>query len=159
MRPVSTRQTILVRAPQKRVFAAAAGIHGRDLAKATAFLPGIEESHGETGPWSTVGQQRLHVLSDGTSVHEELTAFADGEYYAYRITGFEGFFGMLATEGQGVWRFDWRGPEQTEIAWSYDFTPSGAMARVVLALFVKWLWAGYLMAGLKRVKQQAEERS
>jgi hypothetical protein len=159
MRPVSTCQTILVQANLRHAFATAAGIEGKALAQKTLLLPGIERSEGDPPPWARVGETRRHLLTDGTSVHEELTAFARDEYYAYRITDFEGTFGKLVSEALGEWRFDWRGPELTEIAWTYAFTPSGLVQRLIVSMIVKLLWAGYLQAGLKQVKEQAEASS
>lgn len=157
MRPVSTSQSILINAPRQRVFSTAAGMPPSDLIKPSLILPGIETMETPPPPWQGVGDTRHHDLTDGTSVDEEITAFAQDEYYAYRITGFEGPFGKLVSEGVGEWTFDWRGPEATHVTWDYRFTPKSSSVRPFVAAIVAALWPGYLKGALKRVKTHSEE--
>ena len=158
MRPVAITQSIIVHAPRPRVFDLAISITPSEFIKPTLVLPGIQSTEGPSR-WTASGDLRRHVLTDGAAIEEELTAFAKDEYYAYRISGFEDPFARLVSGAYAKWRFDWQGPEQTEIEWRYAFEPQGRVSRPFLAAVAGLLWPGYLRAALKRLKERAENAS
>ena len=154
--PAKTIASITINAPRAAVFKTAAGISPSDLIKAHGPLPGIISGDGHDTPWEAVGQKRRHMMSDGSSVNEELTAFALNDHYAYRVSDFTGPFAKLVDHAIGEWRFTEEAPGKTRIDWTYKFFPKGALAAPIVTLIVKALWPGYLNAALERVKECAE---
>ena len=153
---VQTSVTIVIDAPVPHVFATAAGMDPRVLIRPYGPLPGIDGVEGHEGPWSAPGQRRRYVLSDKSSVNEELTGFTRDHTYAYAVNGFSGLFSALAREARAEWHFTKISAGKSQIDWTYFFTPSGPVAEPVLWFVVKMLWPGYLRAALARVKEKAE---
>jgi Polyketide cyclase / dehydrase and lipid transport len=158
-KPIQTSAAITINAPLAHVFQTAAAMDPCALIQDHGPLPGIVNCQGHTAPWSAIGQQRKHTLSDKSSADEELTAFSQDEHYAYRVTNFTGPFAKLVDEASGEWRFTSLAPETTSVVWTYSFTPRRALAAPALWLIVKLLWPGYLGSALARVKQKAEDEN
>ncbi|MEO1251239.1 MAG: SRPBCC family protein [Pseudomonadota bacterium] len=156
MRPVVITAVITICAPRPNVFQTATDMRAADFVRPRFPLPGISATDG--GPWRRIGDRRHHVLTDESSVDEELTAHARDEAFAYRVTGFEGVFGRIVSKATAEWRFDWRGPELTQVEWTYSFSPRSEGGRVPLAIIAKLFWPGYLRAALRCVKEQAESQ-
>ena len=145
-----------IQASKSHVFTEAIGMDARHLIQKHGPLPGIINVEGHDAPWSALGEKRKHILSDNTSVNEELVAFTPGETFAYRVTDFTGPFAALLSEARGEWHFTTMGAEQCRIDWTYFFTPTGPITEPVLWFIVKLFWPGYLKSALSRVKDQAE---
>ncbi len=145
-----------IQASKSHVFTEAIGMDARHLIQKHGPLPGIINVEGHDAPWSALGEKRKHILSDNTSVNEELVAFTPGETFSYRVTGFSGPFAALVREARGEWHFTTTGADSSRIDWTYFFTPTGPIAEPVLWFVVKLLWPGYLKSALSRVKDQAE---
>jgi len=156
--PHDIRISIATRAeaPLAQSFAAAVGMDAQTMTRARGPLPGVDSTQGHNGAWSAIGQKRELALSNKSSVTEELVAFTQDSTYAYRITGFSGFFGALITEARGEWHFTMTGAQSTKIDWTYFFTPKGGVSQYVAWLVVKLFWPGYLRDALGRVKAAAE---
>lgn len=157
MRPVEITRWIGVGAPQSEVFACVTGAEPASLFKRSGLLPGIAETEG-AAHWSALGDERTHTLDDGGVLHETLGAYVNDEMFAYRVTGFSGLFGALIAEAHGEWRFEWRGPEMTQIAWTYRFTPVSGPARLALKAAAGLLFPGYMKNALFRIKDRIETR-
>jgi len=157
--PVQTSVALSINAPLSQTFAIAAGFDPSALIMKYGPLPGIVKTDGHDAPWSAIGQQRKHTLSDNSSVNEELVAFTRDSTFAYRVTDFTGLFAALARSARGEWHFTMTGAEKTQIDWTYSFFPSGPVAEPLLWFVVKTLWPGYLRAALNRVKAAAEQGS
>jgi len=151
---LSVSQTI--EASRLHCFNTAISIDARRLIQKHGPLPGIIDVTGHDAPWSAIGQQRRHTLSDNSSVNEELVVFTPGETFAYRVTDFTGPFAALVSEARGEWHFTTTSAEQCRLDWTYFFTPPGVISEPVLWFIVKLLWPGYLKSALTRVKEQAE---
>ncbi len=157
--PIQTSAAITVDAPLTHVFQTAAAIDPRALIQKQGPLPGIVNCEGHDAPWSETGQRRKHTLSDNSSVNEELTAFEENKHYTYRVTDFTGPFAALVEHAFGEWRFTETDPATTRIGWTYSFFPKSALAAPLLWFIVKFLWPGYLMSALTRVKEKAESKN
>ena len=154
--PIQISVTEEVRAPLDRVFGAAASIDPRDLIRKHGPLPGITDVEGHDAPWSAIGQTRRHILSDNSSVCEELISYTDDRTFGYRLTGFTGPFASLVREARADWHFTQASARRTRIDWTYVFMPAGPLAEPVLWFIVKLFWPGYLKAALMRVRDKAE---
>lgn len=154
--PVQTSVALSINAPVSRAFDVAAGFDPRELIQKFGPLPGILDTTGHDAPWSAVGQQRRHILSDKSSVNETLTTFDRNSTFAYDLNGFTGVFASLVREARAEWHFTTLGPAKTQIDWTYIFSPTNAIAEPVLWFIVKLLWPGYLRSALTRVKEKAE---
>ncbi len=157
--PAQTSSAITINASLPHVFQTAAAMDPCALIQDHGPLPGIVNCQGHTEPWSAIGQQRKHTLSDNSSVNEELTVFELDEHYAYRVTDFTGPFAALIDQANGEWRFTAVSPATTRVVWSYSFTPKRKLAAPAVWFIVKLLWPGYLGSALARVKQKAENEN
>lgn len=157
--PISTTVMITIAAPPRKVFNAARGLDIPSTMRAHGPLPGVKTVEGFTGPYSAPGEVRRMTLTDGSSVREELTAFAPDKSYAYRLDGFTGAFASLVERGEAEWRFAHSTPGETRIEWTYAFTPKSTAAVPAVWLIVKALWPGYMRAALKRLKAEIEKAS
>ena len=153
---VQTSVTIVIEASLSHVFETAAGMDPRELIRPYGPLPGIDAVEGHDGAWSAPGQRRRYLLTDKSSVNEELTGFTRDHTYAYAVSGITGPFSAIVREARAEWHFTKVGAGKSQIDWTYFFTPSGPVAEPVLWFIVKMLWPGYLRAALTRVKQKAE---
>jgi hypothetical protein len=147
-------QSAPVSAPPQTAFAAVAGLDAPSIFRARGPVPGVVGVEGHIAPWSAVGQTRTIRLSDGSSVHETLTAFGDGAL-AYKVTDFEGAFGRLAREARGEWRVTPHG-DGARIEWRYVFTPASPLAALPLRVIAFAFWADYMRAALSRLKTSIE---
>ena len=153
---VQTNSSLTISAPIDTAFDIAAAISPTDLIRGHGPLPAIVDTTGDAGPWRTIGQRRLHLMSNKTSAEEELVAFTRNHTFAYRVTNFTGLFSSLVREARGEWHFTTAGAEKTKIDWTYFFTPTGPIAEPLLWFIVKMFWPQYLSAALTRVKDKAE---
>lgn len=156
MRSVSVAVKITVAASRETAFNVAVSIDPRRLVQQFGPLPAIIGGDGHEAPWRRVGQRRRHLLSDETSVNEELTLYEPPNRFAYRVTEFTGPFAALAQEATGAWSFMATTDSRTMIIWRYDFMPNSSAAAPALYLIAKLFWPGYLNAALRRVKDHAE---
>jgi hypothetical protein len=111
-------------------------------------IPAVTGTSELTGPWVTPGESRTVNLSDGGSVHEELTDFERPRYFAYRVSEFSPPFGRLVRQGRGRWWFATDG-ERTIIRWTYSFEPAGTAAALVLAVVGHVFWRGYMRQAMR----------
>lgn len=156
---IQTNASLTIDAPVGEVFSVSTAIEPSTLIQKRGPLPAIVTTDGDNGPWSAIGQKRLHRLSDKTSVHEELVAFTRNSTFAYRVSEFSGLFGALTREARGEWHFTAAGAAKTKVDWTYFFVPTGPIAEPVLWFIVKAFWPGYLKSALARVKEKAEHEN
>lgn len=107
----------------------------------SGVLPGVAEVRDQTGAWVAAGQTRTLVLTDGGTVKETLTAAAE-PLFAYDLSTFTGFFGMLVAAGRSEWRVT---PSRTgsSIVWTYTFTAKPGRGFIV-ATIMRLAWAPYM---------------
>lgn len=163
MRQVSTTVTKVIAKPKKPLFAWFIPVVGDELhtvLKKAAMLPGVERTTNTTGPWDVPGSNRTIHLTDGSTVHEEVTAGdhptngAPG-YFAYRVTEFTNPIRFLVKEARGQWWFT-DDPGGTHVKWTYSFVARFWPAVLVLLPLVKILWSRYMAAALAETKRRAE---
>lgn len=155
MRPIRVTQSTETSAAVSDVFALASGARLPVFIRPAGPLPGVARIEG-VADWARPGETRRLLLTDGSSLNEELTAIDRDRSFAYRAMGFSGPFGALVREGRGEWVFS-QSPGGVGVVWSYAFTPRGPLAAPLLELIVRLLWPGYMRAALARLKAEAEK--
>lgn len=105
-------------------------------------------------PWNAVGQSRRVYFETGDSARETITAYREGEYFAYRVEDFTLAAKYVAKYAVGEW---WWRKEQgrTEVVWRYTFVPKNFLVRPFLGFFVRYRWRPYMQAAIERVQQDA----
>lgn len=116
------------------------------------LLPAVVRTSGNTGPWDKPGSSRTVHLADKTTSREEVTDYKRPGYFAYRTSDYTFALKYLATSAEGQWWFEER-QGQTHIRWTYTFTAKGAVTAILLLLFVKSQWSGYMRVCLENTRQ------
>jgi hypothetical protein len=80
-------------------------------------------------------------MSDGSSFTETLRVVTE-PLFAYDLTEFTGFFGLLVDRARSEWRVVADG-DGSSIAWTYAFTSKSGRGLPVAAI-VRLAWAGYM---------------
>lgn len=107
----------------------------------SGVLPAVAEVNDQTGGWDAAGQTRTVVMSDGGTFVETLRS-ATEPLFAYDLTEFTGFFGLLVAHGHSEWRVVADG-DGSSIAWTYAFTSKPGRGALVAAI-VKLAWGPYM---------------
>lgn len=118
-------------------------------------FPGVRWVTNQSGPWDAVGRSRNPVLTDGSSVTEELVEYAVPTSFAYELTGFGNTLRHLVVGVRGEWTFSPDG-DGTLVRWTYEFKPQSGRSLVLRAL-VAPLWAAYLRRALARTLMVVED--
>jgi hypothetical protein len=98
-------------------------------------LPAVAGVRDQSGPWESVGANRVVRLSDGSEAPERITAYERPSYFAYRVGPFDPIHGLVAAHADGGWWFADMGDGRTHIRWSYTFAlegPGALLARVAM---------------------------
>jgi len=107
----------------------------------SGVLPAVVEVRDQTGGWDAAGQTRTVVMSDGGTFTETLRVVTE-PVFAYDLTEFTGFFGVLVARARSEWRVTADGDGST-IDWTYAFTAKPGRGLLVAAI-VRLAWAGYM---------------
>ena len=107
----------------------------------SGVLPAVVEVRDQTGGWDAAGQTRTVVMSDGGTFTETLRVVTE-PVFAYDLTEFTGFFGVLVARAPSEWRVTADGDGST-IDWTYAFTAKPGRGLLVAAI-VRLAWAGYM---------------
>lgn len=133
--------------------------------KSKGPVPAVRGTSGPVGRWDVVGRSRQVHLSDGRTVHEEITASnpsagnppsGNVATFRYRVSGFSGPIGLLANEAHGSWRFEQVGENQTRIEWTYTFVPRSRLSAIPLRFVLATFWRAYMSDGIENVRRLAE---
>ena len=81
-----------------------------------------------------------------------VTAYARPTYFAYRTDNYTFALKFIATGAKGQWWFN-PDSEVTYIKWRYEFTAKGRVTAVLLSLFVRTQWAGYMRVCLENTRR------
>jgi hypothetical protein len=73
-------------------------------------------------------------------------------YFAYRTDNYTFALKFIATGAKGQWWFN-ADSEVTHIKWRYEFTAKGRVTAVLLSLFVRTQWAGYMRVCLENTRR------
>jgi Polyketide cyclase / dehydrase and lipid transport len=116
-------------------------------------LPAVTGTVDQTGSWDHVGVSRKPVLSDGTTVYEQITEYTRPKSFAYEVSGFTNPLGGLVSVARGDWQFEPAADGATEIVWTYAFLPR-LRRRALVALVIAPLWRRYMRRALDLAVQQ-----
>lgn len=117
------------------------------------LLPGVVRTSGNTGPWDQPGSARTVHLADGNTAREQVTAYEQHVYFAYRTSDYTFALRYLANSAEGQWWFKKDG-SGTQVRWTYTFRAKNWLASIPLALFVQTQWVGYMHTCLRNVERQ-----
>lgn len=112
------------------------------------LLPAVDFTSGNTGPWDRPGSSRTVHLADKTTSREEVTAYRRPGYFAYRTSDYTFALKYLARSADGQWWFDESG-RQTNVRWTYTFEARGPITALLLQVFARFQWAGYMRVCLQ----------
>lgn len=141
MSTYSASATALVAAPPHAVFPRLTQHDATRFYPKSGVLPAVVDVRAQTGGWDAAGQTRTVVMSDGSSFTETLRG-ATEPLFAYDLTEFTGFFGVLVDHARSEWRVVADG-DGSSIAWTYAFTSKPGRGLFVAAI-VRLAWAGYM---------------
>ena len=115
------------------------------------LLPAVVRTSGNTGPWDRPGSARTVHLADGTTAREEVTAYERPRYFAYRTSDYTFALRYIAKFAEGQWWFE-DDTNGTKVRWTYTFHAKGRLTSILLALFVKTQWVGYIRTCIRNVQ-------
>lgn len=115
------------------------------------LLPAVLRTSGNTGPWDRPGSARMVHLADGTTAREEVTAYERPRYFAYRTSDYTFALRYIAKFAEGQWWFE-DDANGTRVRWTYTFHGKGRLRSILLALFVKTQWVGYMRTCIRNVQ-------
>lgn len=115
------------------------------------LLPAVASTSGNTGPWDRPGSSRTVHLADKTTSREEVTAYQRPGYFAYRTSDYTFALKYLARSADGQWWFDEVG-RQTNVRWTYTFEARGPITAILLQVFARFQWAGYMRVCLRNTR-------
>lgn len=115
------------------------------------LLPAVLRTLGNTGPWDRPGSARTVDLADGTTAREEVTAYERPRYFAYRTSDYTFALRYIAKFAEGRWWFE-DDVNGTRVRWTYTFHGKGRLRSILLALFVKTQWVGYMRTCIRNVQ-------
>jgi hypothetical protein len=137
----SASATAHVAAPPHEVFPRLTQHDATRFYPKSGVLPAVVDVRAQTGGWDAAGQTRTVVMSDGSSFTETLRVVTE-PLFAYELTEFTGFFGMLVDHARSEWRVV-ADADGSSIAWTYAFTSKPGRGLFVAAI-VRLAWAGYM---------------
>ncbi len=152
--PIVSDSSIFIKAPVDKTFALALGFDVPAIIKRQGLLPGVKSVAGTAGAWSQAGQKRILTLTDGSNVEETLIEVAPSSY-KYRVANFSGPFKFLVKEANAAFAAEPRQNGSTLI-WTYEFTPTSALAAPIVSVIASSLWTGWMDAALERLKDVLE---
>ena len=105
-------------------------------------IPATTAVRDQTGAWDAAGQTRTLLLSDGSSVVENLREVDAPHRFVYELTDFTRVFGVLVDHARAEWLFDAEGTG-TRIRWTYVFFARPGRGAIVTAI-VRLAWGPYM---------------
>ncbi|MDH6181320.1 hypothetical protein M2152_001502 [Microbacteriaceae bacterium SG_E_30_P1] len=123
-------------------------------------LPAVVGVRDQSGDWTTAGQERTLLLSDGGHVVEHVTDAESPTFFAYQLSDFQRLFGVLVSGARAEWRFE-KTAHGTRILWTYSFFAKPGRRLIVRAI-VKAFWSPYMervLPGIAAATPSASRRS
>jgi hypothetical protein len=155
---VSNTESIVVPGPREAVFERAFTLTEMPkLLRGWGPVPGVERAELIGGGEYAIGKIRRIHNTDGSSLDEEILAYAPPSAHEYRLFGdFRGLAKLLVTEGFGEWRFLEHDESRTEVRWTYEFTLTSPLAWPLAVPMMKIAFANMQRGTLKRLKAAFE---
>jgi Polyketide cyclase / dehydrase and lipid transport len=116
-------------------------------------LPAVVRTSRNIGPWDQPGSSRIVHLADGNTAREQVTHYDAPNHFAYRVWDVSHpIVRSLSEEARGEWTFAPH-PHGTLVTWTYTFTAATAAATILLTVFTKIFWRGYMDVCLDNAKR------
>ena len=121
-----------------------------------AAFPAVQEVADAPDVWGTVGQTRKIVLTDGSTLHETLTAVDRPHGYTYLLDDLHGPLRPFVRTIDGAWSVT---PEGTgaRIGWTWTLYPTAPPARLTMSVIGR-MWKGYAERGLAELETMLMRR-
>ncbi|WP_257461559.1 SRPBCC family protein [Archangium lipolyticum] len=120
----------------------------------TEELPGVERADVLSASWGTPGTRRRVVLRDGNTALEELLVVEEGRRFQYVVWNFTNDARRAVQYAVGEFRFT-PTPSGTHLSWTYRFRGLGWPTTGFLESFVEEDYAGFMRAGMERIRTEA----
>ncbi|MDP3276854.1 MAG: SRPBCC family protein [Deltaproteobacteria bacterium] len=100
------------------------------------------------------GTLRKVILTDKSTLDEEVLVLTAPSNHTYRVTGFSGFFGLLVRSARAEWRFE---PSAlgTTITWHYSFELTSPAVALLAIPLVKLAMNKLMANTLKNIAARA----
>lgn len=115
------------------------------------LLPAVVRTSGNTGPWDRPQSVRTVHLADGNTAREQVTAYTRPKYFAYRTSDVTFALRYIAKFAEGQWWFE-DDPNGTKVRWTYTFHAKGWLTSMLLWMFTKTQWVGYMRVCIRNVR-------
>jgi hypothetical protein len=155
---VSNTESIVVPGPREAVFERAFNrTEMPKLLRGWGPVPGVERVELlDDGDYAVGKIRRIHN-TDGSSLDEEILAYAPPSAHEYRLFGdFRGLAKLLVREGFGEWRFIALDDSRTDVHWKYEFTLTSPLAWPLALPMMKVAFANMQRGTLRRLKAAFE---
>ncbi|MFD4138722.1 SRPBCC family protein [Streptomyces sp. NPDC058572] len=116
-------------------------------------LPAVTGVRDQTGSWDHVGVSRRPVLSDGTTVFEQITSCSPPDSFAYEVSGLTNVLGRLVHGAIGSWDFARTAGGGTRIGWTYAFRPK-RFRTLLVRLLIAPAWRLYMRRALAATRRE-----
>lgn len=148
---IRTQASVVVDRPLEEVFDFAVAPESQPLLLCAAPpIPGVTGVEMLDGRTLETGAQRRVLLSDGSTLREEVVAFERPHRHRYRwLDPPAAPLHLLVSAAEGDWAFSGHGG-RTRIDWTYTFTLTSPLAWP-LASVVAWLFGRWMQQSLERV--------
>lgn len=108
------------------------------------------------GPYDHPGARRKVQFVGGDSLIEELMTLDPPASYNYSVTQFTNFLEKLSGQAYGQLWFD-HIDGQTRITWAYSFHYKNVLKRMILFLFLTFVYKKFLNQSLQHAKAAIEQ--
>lgn len=148
---VQTQASVVVERPVEAVFDFAVAPESQPLLlRAAPPIPGVTGIEMLDGRAPETGARRRVLLSDGSTLREEVVALERPHRHRYRwLDPPAAPLHLLVSAAEGDWVFSGHG-ERTRIDWTYTFTLTSPLL-YPLALAVAWLFGRWMQQSLDRI--------
>jgi hypothetical protein len=132
-----------------------------DLLVGPDNMPRVVRTEAIRGTWDPdqdrVGDRRRVVLDDGHFAAEEVLV-DEPRVFRYIVWGYTNYAGLMIDHAIGEFSFEDEGAT-TRLTWSYSFQPRSAIARPLVANFVRGPWADLMRATLQVMGEGGEHQA
>jgi hypothetical protein len=153
---IESQSSIFIKAAVPEAFAFALGFDVPAIVQKRGMLPGVKSLSGATSAWSTAGQKRKLILTDGSTAEETLIEIGPSSY-KYRVGGLTGPFKFLVKEMNASFEVEPR-KDGSFMTWTYAFTPTSPLAGPIVSFIADALWPQWMDAALERMKDALEAK-
>ncbi|MEI8256985.1 MAG: SRPBCC family protein, partial [Deltaproteobacteria bacterium] len=126
-----------------------------DIILATGPIPGVRKAYVVGGGETRLGAVRRLVMTDGTPLDEEITAFEAPRKMAYTLKGFRGPLAAITERCEGQWVFSPLG-SGTRVSWTFTAHLRSPLVAPAAALVLKVFMKRAMESSLAALRSRAQ---